>query len=139
MSKEENYQTLFRSLQSIVDEEPQSVPQLLAVILAGGPFRPFLDKPELLSKAVIMAKQYVASKKVEAQGMRAKADASPPTAKTPTPQRRPSSVGEALRRATGPFTEAVAEQAQKSEPIRRPTGRVVAAQEMQPKNPLLKG
>lgn len=56
---------LFNSIQKIVDENPQSTPQLLAVILAGGPFRPFLEKQELLNKAVIMAKQYVADKKSE--------------------------------------------------------------------------
>ena len=63
MSLEKSYETLFLTLQEIVDAEPQKVPQLLAVILAGGPFRPFLDKPELLTKVVVMAKQYVSDRK----------------------------------------------------------------------------
>jgi hypothetical protein len=63
MSIDERYETLFRTLQQIAEAEPRRVPQLLAVILAGGPFRPFLDRPELMSKAVVMAKQYVAERK----------------------------------------------------------------------------
>lgn len=63
MSTDAQYETLFRTLQGLADAEPQKIPQLLAVILAGGPFRPFLDRPELMTRAVVMAKQYVAEKK----------------------------------------------------------------------------
>ncbi len=71
MSIEKSYETLFASLQEIVDAQPQKVPQLLAVILAGGPFRPFLEKPELLNRVVVMAKQYVADKKKQATAAKA--------------------------------------------------------------------
>jgi hypothetical protein len=63
MSNDKRYETLFNTLQAIANAEPDKIPQLLAVILAGGPFRPFLDKPELLNKAVVMAKNYLAEKK----------------------------------------------------------------------------
>ncbi len=78
MSIEKSYETLFASLQEIVDAQPQKVPQLLAIILAGGPFRPFLDKPELLNRVVVMAKQYVADKKKQASSGKAAAVAGPP-------------------------------------------------------------
>ena len=72
MSVEKSYEALFTSIQEIVDEQPQTVPQLLAIILAGGPFRPFLEKPDLLNKVVVMAKKYVAEKKVSASSIVAK-------------------------------------------------------------------
>jgi hypothetical protein len=63
MPADKRYETLFNTLQSIANSEPDKVPQLLAIILAGGPFRPFLEKPELLNKAVVMAKNYLSEKK----------------------------------------------------------------------------
>lgn len=83
MSLEKSYEKLFASLQEIVDAQPQKVPQLLALILAGGPFRPFLDKPELLTKVVVMAKQYVAEKKKQAAARPAPITASPSGAAVP--------------------------------------------------------
>ncbi len=71
MSLEDDYKTLFTAIQRIVDASPEQAPQLLAVILAGGPFRPALDKPDILNKVVVMAKQLVADRK----GDKAKPDA----------------------------------------------------------------
>lgn len=85
MSIEKNYEMLFTSIQHIVDEQPQSVPQLLAIILAGGPFRPFLEKPELLNKVLVMAKQYVADKKREG-AKQATGTRSGPTTTTKVPK-----------------------------------------------------
>ena len=88
MSLEQSYEKLFQSLQEIVDADPQKVPQLLALILAGGPFRPFLDKPELLNKVVVMSKQYVAEKKKQATA----APTAPAATGTPAPARGPGRV-----------------------------------------------
>ncbi len=63
MSSEKSYAALFDALQRIANDDPRRAPQLLAAILAGGPFRPFLEKPELLSAVVVLAKKYVAEKK----------------------------------------------------------------------------
>ena len=65
MSIEDDYKALFNLIQRIVDGRPDQVPQLLAVILAGGPFRPALEKPEIMSKVVVLAKQIVADRRSE--------------------------------------------------------------------------
>ena len=81
ISLEEDYLTLFTTIQRIVDTDPSSTPQLLAVLLAGGPFRPFLDRPEMLTKVVVMSKQYLAAKNQEAATAKPRGTA--PTASGP--------------------------------------------------------
>jgi len=66
MTLEELYTTLFSTIEQIVGEKPDEVPQLLTVILAGGPFRPFLEKQEWMNKVVDKARQLVADKKSQA-------------------------------------------------------------------------
>lgn len=61
-----DYKTLFETLHRIVEQRPDQVPQLLALILSGGPFRPALEKPEVMNKIVIMAKNYVSKKNSDA-------------------------------------------------------------------------
>src|SRR5690349_1662560 len=62
----DDYKILFETLHRITAARPDQVPQLLALILAGGPFRPALEKPEALNKIVVMAKNYVSKKNAEA-------------------------------------------------------------------------
>ena len=56
---EEQYEDLFESIGDIVEASPEHVPELLTVILALPPFRDFLDRQELLTKAVVEAKKMV--------------------------------------------------------------------------------
>ncbi len=54
---ENEYIKLFDTVQSLAEYDPEHVPELFTVLLAGAPFRPFLERPELLSKAVVEAKR----------------------------------------------------------------------------------
>lgn len=98
MSLEKSYETLFATLREIVESEPEKAPELLAVILAGGPFRPVLERPVLLNKVALMAKQFVAERR--------KTDAPRSTSPADAGGSVPTSSGGALsgnaRRAPGP-------------------------------------
>jgi hypothetical protein len=62
MSVDVRYRSLITALRELVHAEPDKIVQLLAVILAGKPFRPFLERKDLLDKAVAMARRYVAER-----------------------------------------------------------------------------
>ncbi|MDP7038966.1 MAG: hypothetical protein QGI45_07410 [Myxococcota bacterium] len=56
---ENEYTKLFDTVQSLAEYDPEHVPELFTVLLAGAPFRPFLERPELLTKAVVEAKRLI--------------------------------------------------------------------------------
>jgi len=79
MATEREFRALFESVHRIVQADPIHTPQVLALLLAGGPFRPFLERPELMNKVILMAKNFVAEAQKDQQ--MAKQDAAKTIAK----------------------------------------------------------
>jgi hypothetical protein len=65
MALDAAYRALLTSLREITRAEPEKRTQLLALILAGKPFRPFLERRELLEQAVTLARAYATSPRAE--------------------------------------------------------------------------
>src|SRR5687768_8139174 len=60
MASERDFRLLFETLNRIVESDPTHSPQILALILAGGPFRAFLERPELMNRVTHLAKTFIA-------------------------------------------------------------------------------
>ena len=64
---ERDFRLLFDTLNRLVESDPTHTPQILALLLAGGPFRPFLERPELMNRVLHMAKTFVADAQKEGE------------------------------------------------------------------------
>ena len=59
MRFDSDFEQLLHEIKSLIGGDPQRVPHVLAVILAGAPFRPVLERPEALEEVLAAARMVV--------------------------------------------------------------------------------